>query len=251
MRIFGRPSTTAEHSALTDLGRRRDKNEDAFDVIVAPSGGGWGFELALVVCDGVGGHPQGEVASRLAASAVRAGLAKRDDRPMRARLIAASEAANAAVIDFAAREAGGAALATTLAMLVLGGDTATIGHVGDSRVYRYRAGRLEVLTRDHSFVAEQVHAGLISPEAARTHPLRSRLSRAIGVGPATPDLSESPATSGDLYLVCSDGLHAFVDESDVAKALVGDLSEIARRLVDLANAAGGVDNVTVALARVP
>lgn len=249
LRLFRRAAkSTVSHAALTDVGKRREKNEDS--VLVVEGGPGRGFALALVVCDGVGGQPRGEMASQLAVSAFREVLARDGDGAIGVRLQLAADAGAAAIIDFAEREAGGAPLATTVAALVLRDGHATIAHVGDSRVYRYRAGTLETLTEDHSFVAAQVREGLILPSEARTHPLRSRLSQALGVGnPNKLDVREIETTSGDLFLVCSDGLHAFVEQSAIVAALSGDLERTARKLVDLANAAGGIDNVTVALAR--
>jgi len=250
VRLFRRSAKPAvRHAVLSDVGKRREKNEDSFAVIEGQPG--WGFDLALVVCDGVGGQPRGEMASQLAVSAFRDMLGREGDAPIGARLQLAAEAAGTAINDFATREAGGAPLATTVAAIVLREGHVTIAHVGDSRVYLYRDRELEVLTWDHTFVAAQVREGLILPSEARTHPLRSRLSRALGVGnPSTLDLRELDALLGDLFLVCSDGLHAFVEQSDIVAALSDDLARTARKLVDLANAAGGVDNVTVALARV-
>lgn len=250
LRLFRRSAgSPVRHAALTDVGKRRDHNEDSFTVVEGQPG--WGFDLALIVCDGVGGQPRGEMASQLAISAFREVLSRPDHSPMAERLQLASAAGGAAILDFAQREVGGAPLATTVAALVLAGTTATVAHVGDSRVYRYRARELEALTWDHTFVAAQVKAGLILPTEARTHPLRSRLSQALGVGnPNTLDTSETSTSPGDLFLVCSDGLHAFVEQSDIVAALSDDLERTARKLVDLANAAGGIDNVTVALARV-
>ena len=127
---------------------------------------------------------------------------------------------------------------------------ATIAHVGDSRAYLYRRGELRVLTQDHSFVAEQVCAGLILASDVKTHPLRSRLSRALGAElPAKVDVTDLGAERGDVLMLCSDGLHAFVEDQDIARALSNDLEMSARRLVGLANAAGGSDNITVALCR--
>lgn len=240
-----------DHTALTDTGLRRKENEDSV-LVMAPDHGKWGFDLAAVVCDGVGGQPQGETASRLAVDAFRATLSQPDRRPMRDRLTVAGAAASAAIADFARREAGGAALATTVVAVVVSGRTVTVGHAGDSRAYLLRGGALKVLTRDHTFVAEQVRQGLIPESAARGHPLRSRISRALGTpGADAIETSEVAGAAADVFLLCSDGLHAFVDEAEIAKAIDHDLHSSAKRLIALANAAGGVDNVTVALCRLP
>lgn len=250
LRIFRRPAKPAvPHTALSDVGKRRDKNEDSFAVIEGQLG--WGFDLALIVCDGVGGQPRGEMASQLAVSAFREVLGRSSDATIAARLQLAADAGGAAITDFANRETGGAPLATTVAALVLREGHAIVAHVGDSRVYLLRDRELETLTEDDTFVAAQVREGLILPTEARTHPLRSRLSQALGVGnPNKLKVREMDTRPRDTFLVCSDGLHAFVEHADIVSALSRDLERTARKLVDLANAAGGIDNVTVALARV-
>lgn len=249
--LGGAAKARVRHAALSDVGKRREKNEDAFAVIAPGANDSWGFQLAAVVCDGVGGQPRGEMASQLAVAAFRSVLGARDERPLRELLDVAAQAASAAIADFAAREVEGARLATTVVALVIHDGRATVGHVGDSRAYRLRGRDLEVLTRDHSFVAEQVRAGVILPSEARTHPLRSRLSRALGIDQGGAiEVSELTTERGDLFLLCSDGLHAFVEEAEILKVLGTDLERSARKLIDLANAAGGIDNITVALCRV-
>lgn len=247
-----RKSTALRHAALTDAGRRHQKNEDAVEVIVPPDGAGWGFDIAAIVCDGVSGQPRGEMASALSIEAFRAALSQRDDRPMAERLRVAAAASSAAILDFAQRETGGAPVASTVVALVLAGYHATIGHVGNSRAYLIRGGEMSVLTADHSFVAEQIRQGLILATDARKHPMRSRISRALGTPNADQmDVGEHEARSGDLFLLSTDGLHDIVEESEIRGALGDDLERTARKLVDLANAAGGPDNITVALVRIP
>lgn len=244
--------STAQHAAVTDAGRRHEKNEDAVSVIVPADGAGWGFDIAAVVCDGVSGQPRGEMASALSIEAFRATLSQADPRPIAERFRVASAAASAAILDFARREAGGAPVASTVVALALADRTATIGHVGNSRAYVLRRGELELLTKDHSFVAEQIRQGIILASEARRHPMRSRISRALGTPQAdSMDVREHEAKPGDVYLLCTDGLHDIVDEAEIRKAIGDDLERSAHRLVDLANAAGGPDNITVALCRVP
>ncbi len=248
---FAPRKAATHHAALTDAGRRHEKNEDAVMVIVPPSGAGWGFDIAAVVCDGVSGQPRGDTASALSIEAFRATLSQADPRPLGERLRVAGAASSAAILDFAQREAGGAPVASTVVALVLQDRRATIGHVGNSRAYRLRRGELERLTNDHSFVAEQVRQGLILPSDARKHPMRSRISRALGTpGADQMDVGDHEASAGDLFLLSTDGLHDVVDESEILKAISNDLERSAHRLIDLANAAGGPDNITVALCRV-
>jgi protein phosphatase len=236
---------------LTDAGRRHQKNEDAVVMIVPPDGATWGFDLAAIVCDGVSGQPRGDMASKLSIDAFRSTLSRDDDRPLGERLRIAGAAASAAILDFARREAGGAPVASTVVALVLSGHRATIGHVGNSRADLVRGGALDRLTDDHSFVAEQVRQGVILAGDVRRHPMRSRISRALGTPQADQmDVGEHEAKTGDLFLLCTDGLHDVVEEAEIAKAISDDLDRSAHKLVDLANAAGGPDNITVALCRV-
>lgn len=216
-----------------------------------PEGERWGFDLAAIVCDGVSGQPRGDVASTLSIDAFRATFTQADGRPIAERLKVASAAASAAILDFAQREADGAPVASTVVALVIAGQRATVGHVGNSRCYRIRGGEMELLTGDHSFVAEQIRQGIILASDARRHPYRSRISRALGTPNADAmDVSEHEAKPGDVYLLSTDGLHDVVEEAEIVKVIDGDLERSVRRLIDLANAAGGPDNITAALCRV-
>lgn len=236
---------------LTDVGRARDHNEDAGAVIVPEPGAGWGFDAALVVCDGVGGHARGEVASAKTLEHVRLALSSSGEGSFDERLRAAASAADAELRALAARELDGALMGTTLVVAVVSGRTATVAHAGDSRAYLVRRGEITALTEDHSIVAAQVKAGLILASEARRHPLRNRITRAVGLGDAAPlDVSEVPLEGGDVLLLCSDGLHGLVEDREIAAAVAKDLERTAHRLVDLANERGGTDNVTVALCRV-
>jgi len=235
-------------ASLTDIGLRHKTNEDAVEVIVPPDGQQWGFDAIAIICDGVSGQPRGDMASKLAIDAFRAGFTHPEERPIAERLEIASAAASASIIDYARRDMGGAPVATTVVALVVTGQTATIGHVGNSRAYLLRDGELDVLTADHSFVADQVRQGLMVAADARRHPMRSRISRALGTPDADAmDVSECAVKSGDIFLLSSDGLHDLVAEAAIKSAIGVDLQETARRLIDLANAEGGPDNITVAL----
>lgn len=249
---FAARKAAIAHAALTDAGRRHEKNEDAVAVIVPSSGERWGHDLAAVVCDGVSGQPRGDMASKLSIDAFRAVLTQEDQRTITERLRVAAAASSAAIVDFAQREVGGAPVASTVVALVLGGGMVTIGHVGNSRCYRLRRGEMELLTADHSFVAEQVRQGIILPTDARRHPYRSRISRALGTpGADQMDVGEHTTKGGDVFLLSTDGLHDVVEEAQIRDAIGDDLERSAKRLIDLANAAGGPDNITVALLRVP
>lgn len=238
------------YAVLSDVGRQRDHNEDAGAVIVGEVG--WGFDVALIVCDGVGGSARGEHASSITVEKVKAALARAGATPIADRLRTAIAESNTELRDFARAELEGAAVGTTVVAAVAAGGVVTLAHAGDSRAYRIRGRSIEQLTADHSFVAEQVRAGVILASEARIHPLRSRITRAVGMaeGSADPEITEVPLARGDVLLLCSDGLHGLVEDKEIAAAVGKDLEKAARELVALANARGGSDNITVALCRV-
>jgi protein phosphatase len=156
--------------------------------------------------------------------------------------------ADAAIRDYAQRELDGGPSGCTVVLAVITDGVVTVGHMGDSRAYLKRGGELRVLTADHSFVGAQVQAGLITAAEARVHPMRSRLTRALGLGDAgAAEVHEHPLEPGDLVLLCSDGLHGLVDDDAIAKTLDADLEGSAKKLVALANKRGGTDNITVAV----
>ena len=232
---------------LTDVGKRRTSNEDAV-AVVAPARG---FRSGAIVCDGVGGAAAGEVASRTAIEHVAASLASGGDGPIAERLCAAIADANVAVRAYAREKLEGAASGSTIVVALFSEGHAAIAHLGDSRAYLYRSGSLLQLTVDHSFVAEQVRAGIIRAEDAISHPLRSRLTKALGVADTVePDVREIEVLAGDVLLLCTDGLHAMASDDEIAAALGPDGPRSAKALIDLANRRGGNDNVTVALCTV-
>lgn len=223
----------------TDVGRLRDHNEDA----VWPTGIGDWEEVALVgVADGMGGHAGGEVAS---AVALETAIAAGGDPAMRIR------AANLAVLDAARERPRLAGMGTTLILAEFGpGGEAHFGHVGDSRAYRFRAGDLSQVSTDHSYVAEMIAAGKMTADEAETHPYRSVLTRAVGLDKEVEvDTFTVDLEPGDLILLCSDGLTTMLSDAEVGAILHsgGDPVETVAKLVDAANSAGGVDNITVAL----
>ena len=214
-----------------------------------------------LVADGMGGHGHGDVASRLAATSVRDAIDRgaatnaepSGTEPEARRLEGALRSANERLREAVDREPSFQGMGTTMVAFRRHGRYATIAHVGDSRVYRLRGADLQILTRDHSWVAEQVYAGRMSEEQARDHPMKSVVTRALGSQPEVAiDLLELELAAGDLYLLCTDGLTSQVSEDDVRARLLGesDLEATCRTLVDAANGVGGTDNVTVLLIRV-
>lgn len=227
-------------AAVTDRGRKRANNEDAF-----------GFSLehgVFVVCDGMGGAAGGEVASSLAVDEVLRSLSERDaDAAMPRAAEEAVCAANAAIYSRAQRIPRLAGMGTTLVALVVEQDSAWVLNVGDSRCYRVRDGRLEQLTLDHSLVEEQIRVGRMSRHEASRSPLRNVITRAVGTQDCvTPDCFQFEAQSGDIFLLCSDGLTRELPDQAIGELLRedGPVEARAKRLVDAANKAGGGDNIT-------
>jgi serine/threonine protein phosphatase PrpC len=230
----------AEWAQRTDPGRARRENEDAFHV----------DPPLFVLADGMGGAQAGEVASRLATEAFSE---LPSDGNAEERLAAAGRAANERIHEMARTHRDQAGMGTTITAALAGGREVTIAHVGDSRAYRLRGGRLEPLTRDHSLVQTLIEQGRLSEEEAQHHPQRSVITRALGIEPRVEvETHTYPARPDDVYLLCSDGLTDMVDEETVGRIIAGadSLEDASGALVDAANAAGGRDNITVLLFRV-
>lgn len=234
-------------AARTHVGLRRQANEDRHAVVE-------GLGLFLVA-DGMGGHQAGQVASRLAAEAsIRAIEALQGASVSLAeRLRHAVACANREILHAAESKSELSGMGTTLVAMLFGEERLALAHVGDSRAYLLRHGRLRALTDDHSIVAELLRRQAISEAAARAHPHRHVLTRALGVrARIEPDLAELTPLAGDVFVLCSDGLTTHVEDAQIAEIVGGecDLEVAAGRLVDSANQAGGLDNVTVLLVRV-
>ncbi len=233
----------------SDTGLKRSVNEDAYFIDTASG--------CFAVADGVGGAAAGEVASALFVSSVATALsggklATEDDAA--AAVKKSFLHANAAIFTHAARHSDSAGMACTAEILVLLPQRFVLGHVGDSRTYRFRDGGLVRLTKDHSFVQQQLDLGRISEAEAKTHRYRNVIVRAVGSEEALDvDIIRGAAQSGDIFLLCSDGLTDMVAEHDIAACLAHgqELQDAASYLVERANAAGGKDNITVVLASLP
>jgi PPM family protein phosphatase len=220
----------------TDTGRQRSENEDSL-FVRAP---------IFVVADGMGGAQAGEVASKAAADSFDRDL---PDVPPTEFLRETIEAANRRIHELARADPSRAGMGTTITAAIVDaqGEEVSLGHVGDSRAYRLRAGELERLTRDHSLVEEMRRKGQITDAQAEDHPQRSIITRALGPEPEVEvDLQTVPASPGDVFLLCSDGLTTMLDEERIAAVLTGaeSMREAVRALVDEANSAGGRDNIT-------
>ena len=218
----------------TDVGCQRERNEDS--LIVRPP--------LFVVADGMGGHAAGDIASEVAVNTMASLAPTIPDVDLLGRAV---ESANHAVIT-EAKKAGCEGMGTTMTACVLQGDKIAIAHVGDSRAYLLHAGKLQQLTRDHSWVADMVEQGQLTEEEARVHPNRSVITRALGSDPhMQPDLYEVTASEGDRLLLCSDGLTGMVEDGDIQAMLarIRDPQRCAAALVNEAIAHGGADNITV------
>ena len=257
MRINAEPQMGIDFGARSDRGRARDNNEDCFRA--AP-------ELNLfVLSDGMGGQASGEVASRMVCETVIEHFRETAENPAVARdgcgegiseqgnrLAGAIRLANSAVRRAAQQNAAQTGMGATVVAVMLTDERASIAHVGDSRAYRLRKGQLEQLTRDHSFVAEQVQQGLMSEHEAAQSNLQSVLMRAVGADAEVQvEVTEELFAEGDTLLLCSDGLTKELSNSQIAGVLDGmeDSQEAAESLVDMANDAGGSDNITVIVLR--
>jgi protein phosphatase len=225
-------------AAVTDAGRRRRHNEDAY--VCEPP--------LFAVADGIGGAQAGELASSLAAAAVRDDSAD-GDRDGRERVDGLIQEANRRVYQRQSQDAAVSGMGTTMTVALVEDSKVWIGHVGDSRAYLVRGGKLEQLTEDHSLVAELVRSGRLSPEEAESHPQRSVVTRALGTDPDVDvDTFSVEARPGDLFLLCSDGLTTMVDDdailADIDKHR-DNLRAAAKALVRAANRGGGEDNITI------
>ena len=229
----------ADHFKLTDTGRHRQANEDAY----------FARSPLFAVADGMGGAQAGEVASGIAVSVLQDGLPA-GAGSVEQRLAGAVRDANAEIHRRSQNEPELSGMGTTFTLAYLGEEELTVAHVGDSRTYRWRDGKLELLTEDHSLVGEFVRQGKITQEEADEHPQRSISTRALGPeAQVEVDTHTWRAEPGDVYLLCSDGLTSMIHEAQVAEILRDNrsLRSAGRALVDAANAAGGRDNITVVL----
>jgi len=230
----------------SDVGRTRRDNQDAHAEFESPSG-----ERLWIVADGMGGHVGGATASKICVEALGEVFVDSLDPPGR-RLSRGLATANARIREAAELSPKLAGMGTTAVALALRGNRGWLGWVGDSRAYRARGGVLEALSHDHSLVAEWVRAGVLEPAEAETHPRRNELLRALGAAPEVEaELRELEVRPGDRFLLCSDGLSSVVPESEIAAVVALEAPELAaQKLVALANARGGPDNVTAVVVQV-
>lgn len=249
-------------AGITDVGCAREHNEDDFYLSE-------GSEAICIVADGMGGHSSGEVASALAIRAIidyyRETIPEADKRNGtdvesgessidfdRERLAEALKMANRAVFEMASQNIALNGMGTTIVSAFFTSEGVYLGHVGDSRAYRYRGGKLEQLTLDHSLVNEYVQMGILAEEHIESFPYKNVITRACGLSEHVEiDLAFQDVEPGDLFLLCTDGLSDMVRDKDIQAIIEDepDLEALAYRLVEQANANGGDDNITIILAR--
>jgi PPM family protein phosphatase len=249
-------SLTLDAAGLSDVGLVRASNEDYF---------GYDQRLGIfVVCDGMGGHAAGEVASHIAVESVLAYFqehppavtqnAAPDDAPLGARLLAeAVKKANDAIIEYAEAHKNTSGMGTTLVAARFAEGNVSIANVGDSRIYLLRDWELLQLTEDHSLVMEQVRRGMLTVEEAKRSTAQNIITRALGTDETTlPDLGEFPAQAGDVLLLATDGVLRHVEDEEIRNILlqITSLKAACAALIDAANEGGGDDNSTCVLVRV-
>jgi serine/threonine protein phosphatase PrpC len=248
-------SLSLEVAGRSDVGRVRPSNEDHF---------GYDERLGIfVVCDGMGGHAAGEVASQIAVETVISFFRERspsqredtylEDAPVGARLLAeAVRQANDAILHYAEEHKNTSGMGTTLVAARFCKGVFSIANVGDSRIYLFREGQLLQLTEDHSLVMEQVRRGMITIEQAKKSSAQNIITRALGTDESTlPDLGEFPAQAGDTLLLVTDGVLRHVEDDDIRSILLQlpSLQAACDTLIDAANEGGGEDNSTCVLIR--
>lgn len=237
-----------EFIGLTDVGRIRSNNEDIF--LINSDG------YYCLVADGMGGAAAGEMASQIFAQTAREVFIEKppaSEQALVERVQATFLEANDRILEHVENYPEHKGMGCTAELLAFTPTGFVIGHMGDSRTYRLRQGLFKQLTKDHSLVQDQIDQGLITVEQARSHRMRNIILRAVGVRPSPAlDTLRGPVFNGDLFLLCSDGLTDLVEDDDIVRILQSNskLAAKAEQLIELANGAGGKDNVTVVLAKV-
>jgi protein phosphatase len=237
-------------AARTDVGRIRAGNEDSLHAEASESRG------LFIVADGMGGHAAGEVASSMAVQIIAqelAPLSTIDEPGAVERMAHAVRSANRAIYDRTMNESEKHGMGTTTSVLMLSDAGYLIGQVGDSRIYLLRDGQLRQLTKDHSYVQEQVDAGYLTPEQARYHPYSNVITRCVGANESVEaDFFAGPITPGDVFLVASDGLTGMVEDRRLQQLMASKANpgRVVDALIAEANGRGGLDNITAILVQV-
>src|SRR5712692_3817696 len=238
---------------LTDVGRKREHNEDNMAYVIPKDPQVMGMKGALfIVADGMGGHAAGEVASEIAVDTVSNAYYMDDNEDVTTPLLQAIKRANLAIHQRAAENLLRSGMGTTCVAAVLRGNMAYIANVGDSRAYFVRGGQVRQITQDHSWVAEQVRAGLLTEDQARTHGQRNVITRCLGTQPDVEvDVFLEPLQANDCLVLCTDGLSGLISDEEVMRIVEQSVpQESVYHLVERANENGGPDNITAIVVRV-
>jgi len=243
-----------EYAAISDKGMIREQNEDFWNIVLDPDGN----PKAFIVADGMGGHLAGDVASRMAVEIISEEISRfiesgNSDPSLSMVFEKAVYRANEEIYRYSLECLDGASIGTTLTAGIIEGNILTIAHIGDSRFYIIRGGKIKKLTRDHSFVGELVEKGVLDQEEANKHPLRHQITRALGYEEQIQiDFCKIEVKKRDIYLFCTDGLTMKVTSSELLSILSQEktLDEILKSMVELANERGGDDNITAIAVRV-
>ena len=234
---------------MTDIGLQRERNEDAF--VISPE-----LDFCLAA-DGMGGAAAGEFASRIFAETTLEIFSRntnRSEKEILYRVQKAFSSANEKILEHVIEKPSHEGMGCTAELLAFYNGGFILGHIGDSRTYRFRRGQLEQLTEDHTLVQQQVNEGLISSENVRHHPLRNVILRAVGLKKELAlDVLRGKTATGDLFLLCSDGLTDMVEDDQIREILLSDIdiNRKTEKLIEMAKATGGHDNITVVLAAIP
>lgn len=254
----GEESMQIESAGLSDVGRKREKNEDSF--LIDPK-----LQLYMVA-DGMGGHVGGEFASKMAVETVEAVVSELTQDPeatlqesaevipgdYKSYLKFAISQAGSKIFERACKETKLQGMGTTSVVLIFRNNKAFVANVGDSRAYRIRRGKIEQLTTDHSLVGEQIRAGMIQAKDAKDHRLKNIITRSVGFQEEVEaDVEAKVVKEGDIFFLCTDGLYNLVEDEEILDvANHQNLKNACQHLIDIANARGGDDNVTVILTKV-
>jgi protein phosphatase len=244
---------------VSDIGQRRPHNEDS---TLCDAGAG-----IVILADGMGGYKAGEVASAIAVSSIHRaildniqnGKNRRKDKETGLSYVSSIvrnsiTQVNSEIYNMAQSDRQCHGMGTTIVVVLFHNNICTIGHVGDSRLYRIRSGAITQMTKDHSLIQELIDRGMYTPEEAEKHAPRNLITRAVGIEPEVEvDLGEENVMPDDIYMLCSDGLNDMVDDEEIHLTLSkysANLAQCADELVRLANNKGGKDNISVVLVRI-
>lgn len=232
---------------LSDIGKVRETNQDYYGKYEGQ------FGTLFIVCDGMGGHAGGDIASRLAVEKIREyffQLTSPLSHSLGETMAGSIEHAHRQIMEYARKHPEKTGMGTTVVMLLIQGDSWWIAHVGDSRIYLKRGDELSKLTKDHSVVQRMVDEGILSVEQAKGHPMSNMITKALGSTDHDPDVSgPNPLYKDDTFLLCSDGLHQYFTEQEMLEALAGEPQAVCQQLVETAKQRGGSDNITLQIVR--